>query len=85
MREWRNGRRAALRMQCHRRGVSSTSSRTNYLRVAQFGSASDLGSEGRGFKSHLVDQWGCYGFDGRESQSERARKWVRLPPTPPLM
>ena len=28
---------------------------TIYLRVAQFGSASDLGSEGRGFKSHLVD------------------------------
>lgn len=28
----------------------------SYLRVAQFGSASDLGSEGRGFKSHLVDQ-----------------------------
>ena len=27
----------------------------SYLRVAQFGSASDLGSEGRGFKSHLVD------------------------------
>ena len=30
---------------------------TSYLRVAQFGSASDLGSEGRGFKSHLVDQY----------------------------
>ena len=57
----------------------------SYLSVAQFGRASGLGPEGRGFKSHLLDQWGCYGFDGRESRSERARKWVRLPPTPPLM
>ena len=41
------GRRAALRMQCHRRGVSSTSSRTIYLGVAQFGRAPGLGPGGK--------------------------------------
>ena len=49
------GRHVWFRPICFVHESSSLSSRTNYLRVAQFGSASDLGSEGRGFKSHLVD------------------------------
>ena len=57
---------------------------TIYLRVAQFGSASDLGSEGRGFKSHLVDHMQQQ-FSRQNATLPRWRSWVRDPFTAPCI
>ena len=55
-----------------------------YLSVAQFGRASGLGPEGRGFKSHLLDHMQQQ-FSRQNATLPRWRSWVRNPFTAPCI